>query len=81
MMERAEVQLIAHISFIPELPRWEVRRSRLAVLDNILGGGYFGLVKEGIFLKSDTSDDENQKIPVAVKTLKGTAIKSTSSSN
>lgn len=39
------------------------------MLDNILGGGYFGLVKEGMFMQS--SDLNNQSTRVAVKTLKG----------
>jgi hypothetical protein len=57
------------ITFL-DLPSWEISRARLAVLDIILGGGYFGVVKEGVFMQS-SGDPENQKMPVAVKTLKG----------
>ncbi|CAB4009330.1 fibronectin-like isoform X1, partial [Paramuricea clavata] len=53
-----------------DLPSWEISRARLAVLDIILGGGYFGVVKEGVFMQSLSDDAENQKMPVAVKTLK-----------
>lgn len=41
------------------------------MLDNILGGGYFGLVKEGVYLQSHPGDAEDKHLPVAVKTMKG----------
>ena len=44
----------------------------MAVLDNVLGGGYFGFVKEGVLMESLSNDHEKQKTTVAVKTLKGT---------
>ena len=43
----------------------------MAVLDNILGGGYFGLVKEGVLLQSVSVEQEDEKVSVAVKTLRG----------
>ncbi|XP_028416730.1 angiopoietin-1 receptor-like [Dendronephthya gigantea] len=52
------------------LPPWELNRDRLDVLDNTLGGGYFGLVKEGILRKSFSNYDQHQATQVAVKTLK-----------
>ena len=53
------------------MQKWEINRSRLILLENVLGGGYFGLVKEGMLLKSSTSDLNSEITPVAVKTLKG----------
>ena len=41
------------------------------VLDNVLGGGFFGLVKEGMFMQSLSTGLNCQKMRVAVKTLKG----------
>jgi hypothetical protein len=40
-------------------------------MDNVLGGGHFGFVKEGVLLRESSSpDDGEEKIPVAVKSLK-----------
>lgn len=65
--------LLRYISkwIFSELQNWEINRSRLILLENVLGGGYFGLVKEGMLLKSSLSDLNSEITRVAVKTLKG----------
>ena len=45
---------------------WEIPRERLIISDEKLGGGEFGIVNKGAYLRTD----EN-KLPVAVKRLKG----------
>ena len=55
---------------VEDLPSWEINRACLAVLDNVLGGGHFGFVREGVLMESLSSDQEIQRTTVAVKTLK-----------
>ena len=45
---------------------WEVPRERLVITEEKLGGGEFGIVNKGIYLRKDGSE-----LPVAVKGLKG----------
>ncbi|PFX12870.1 Protein sidekick-2 [Stylophora pistillata] len=45
---------------------WEIPRERLEILETKLGGGEFGVVKKGNYLRVD-----GNKLPVAVKMLKG----------
>lgn len=45
---------------------WEIPRERLEITEESLGGGEFGVVKKGIYLRRN-----GQKLPVAVKMLKG----------
>ncbi len=45
---------------------WEIPRERLLITDEKLGGGEFGTVNKGIYLRTD-----GNKLPVAVKRLKG----------
>ncbi|XP_078348198.1 fibroblast growth factor receptor 4-like [Oculina patagonica] len=44
---------------------WEIARERLVITDEKLGGGEFGTVNKGIYLRTD-----GNKLPVAVKRLK-----------
>ncbi|KAL9955870.1 hypothetical protein ACROYT_G037263 [Oculina patagonica] len=44
---------------------WEIPRDRLVVTAEKLGGGEFGIVNKGIYLRTDGNE-----LPVAVKTLK-----------
>ncbi|XP_022800126.1 fibroblast growth factor receptor 1-like isoform X2 [Stylophora pistillata] len=46
---------------------WEIPRERLEILETKLGGGDFGVVKKGNYLRGD-----GNKLPVAVKMLKDT---------
>ena len=45
---------------------WEISRERLIIIEEKLGGGEFGIVNKGIYLRTD-----GKKLPVAVKMLKG----------
>ena len=45
---------------------WEIPRERLEITEESLGGGEFGVVRKGIYLRRN-----GQKLPVAVKMLKG----------
>lgn len=45
---------------------WQVSRDRLTITEEMLGGGEFGVVKKGIYLRTDGNE-----LPVAVKMLKG----------
>ena len=45
---------------------WEVPRNRLVVTGEKLGGGEFGIVTKGVYSRTD-----GNRLPVAVKTLKG----------
>lgn len=45
---------------------WEIPRERLKITEESLGGGEFGAVKKGIYLRRD-----GKELPVAVKMLKG----------
>ena len=45
---------------------WEIPRERLEITEEKLGGGEFGVVKKGSYIRRD-----DQKLPVAVKMLKG----------
>lgn len=53
------------------LSKWELPRERLTVLSKILGGGYFGIVKEGLYDRcSMVNNEDSLTIQVAIKTLK-----------
>ena len=54
------------ISYIVLLDDWEILRDNLTILEKKLGGGQFGIVKQGLFSK-----DKNESEIVAVKMLKG----------
>lgn len=45
---------------------WEIPRDSIIITQEKLGGGQFGVVKKGIYTRSD-----GLKLPVAVKQLKG----------
>ncbi len=45
---------------------WEIEKHNLTILDKKLGGGHFGVVKEGEY-----KTKENDNLVVAVKMLKG----------
>lgn len=45
---------------------WEIPRERLEILETELGGGEFGVVIKGNYLRGD-----GNKLPVAVKMLRG----------
>lgn len=45
---------------------WEIPRGRLVITEEKLGGGEFGIVNKGIYLRTDGNE-----LPVAVKRLKG----------
>ena len=45
---------------------WEIPRERLTITEQSLGGGEFGVVRKGIYFRRD-----GQKLPVAIKMLKG----------
>ena len=45
---------------------WEISRERLVIIEEKLGGGEFGIVNKGIYFRTD-----GNKLPVAVKMLKG----------
>ena len=45
---------------------WEIPRNRLVITEEKLGGGEFGIVTKGVYLRTDRN-----KLPVAVKRLKG----------
>ena len=61
------LDLTEEISYIVLLEDWEIAPDKLQLLDKKLGGGQFGIVKQGL-LTSGKGDPE----AVAVKTLKGT---------
>ena len=42
----------------------------MVVLGKVLGGGYFGVVKEGIYIRPIINDGEDPDVRVAGKTLK-----------
>lgn len=48
---------------------WEIPRNRLVITDEKLGGGEFGIVNKGVYLRTD-----GHELPVAVKRLKGLNI-------
>ena len=54
------------ISYICVLDDWEIKKDHLTILDRKLGGGYFGIVKKGIYKETG-----NDSLVVAVKMLKG----------
>ena len=56
------------ISYIVLLADWEIAPNTLQVLDRKLGGGQFGIVRQGIYTPETKGDPE----VVAVKVLKGT---------
>ena len=45
---------------------WEIPRDRIIITQEKLGGGQFGVVHKGIYLRTDGNE-----LPVAVKRLKG----------
>ena len=45
---------------------WEIPRDRLTITEHKLGGGEFGIVNKGMYLRTDGNE-----LPVAVKILKG----------
>ncbi|KAJ7373612.1 hypothetical protein OS493_011217 [Desmophyllum pertusum] len=45
---------------------WEIPRDRLTITEEKLGGGEFGIVNKGLYLRTDGNE-----LPVAVKRLKG----------
>ena len=45
---------------------WEIPRNRLVITEEKLGGGEFGIVTKGVYLRTD-----GNQLPVAVKRLKG----------
>ena len=45
---------------------WEIPRNRLVMTEEKLGGGEFGIVTKGVYLRKDGNE-----LPVAVKRLKG----------
>ena len=45
---------------------WQIPREKLEITGEKLGGGEFGIVYKGFYLRRDDS-----KLPVAVKTLRG----------
>lgn len=45
---------------------WEIPQDRLLLTEERLGGGEFGIVTKGIYLRTDGNE-----LPVAVKRLKG----------
>ena len=57
------------MSYICVLDDWEIEKDHLTILDKKLGGGYFGVVKKGIY-----KEKENESLVVAVKMLKGLYI-------
>jgi hypothetical protein len=54
------------ISYICVLDDWEIEKDNITILDKKLGGGYFGVVKKGLY-----KEKENDSVVVAVKMLKG----------
>ncbi|XP_046849314.1 angiopoietin-1 receptor-like isoform X2 [Xenia sp. Carnegie-2017] len=53
-----------------DISRWEIEANQLAIFDHVLGGGQFGVVKEGLLLSKDGPNANNNDIPVAIKTLR-----------
>ena len=50
---------------------WEISRDRLTISNEKLGGGEFGIVNKGVYLRTDGNE-----LPVAVKSLKGLFVSS-----
>lgn len=64
-----ENQVVDHEMYLQTMAldrNWEVPRERLVITEETLGGGEFGIVNKGIYLRKDGSE-----LPVAVKGLKG----------
>lgn len=64
-----ENQVVGHEMYLKTMAldrNWEVPRERLVITEEKLGGGEFGIVNKGIYLRKDGSE-----LPVAVKGLKG----------
>ena len=64
-----ENQVVDHEMYLQTMTLdrdWEVPRERLVITEEKLGGGEFGIVNKGIYLRKDGSE-----LPVAVKGLKG----------
>ena len=60
------LDLPEEVSYIVLLEDWEIAPDKLTILDKKLGGGQFGIVRQGL-LTTGKGDPE----VVAVKTLKG----------
>lgn len=54
------------VSYIVLLDDWEILRENIIILEKKLGGGQFGIVKQGLY-----SSGKNEPELVAVKMLKG----------
>ena len=50
---------------------WEIPRNRLIMSTEKLGGGEFGVVNKGVYIRTD-----GHELPVAVKRLKGLPLRS-----
>ena len=64
-----EVVVVDNETYLDQMEidrNWEIPRERLEILETKLGGGEFGVVKKGNYLRGD-----GNKLPVAVKMLKG----------
>ena len=64
-----EVAVVDNETYLDQMEidrNWEIPRERLEILETKLGGGQFGVVKKGNYLRRD-----GNKLPVAVKMLKG----------
>ncbi|XP_022777655.1 uncharacterized protein LOC111319090, partial [Stylophora pistillata] len=64
-----EVAVVDNETYLDQMEidrNWEIPRERLEILETELGGGEFGVVKKGNYLRGDAN-----KLPVAVKMLKG----------
>ena len=64
-----ENQVIDHEMYLQTMTLdrdWEVPRERLVITEEKLGGGEFGIVNKGVYLRTDGNE-----LPVAVKSLKG----------
>ncbi|XP_022800127.1 macrophage colony-stimulating factor 1 receptor-like isoform X3 [Stylophora pistillata] len=65
-----EVVVVDNETYLDQMEidrNWEIPRERLEILETKLGGGDFGVVKKGNYLRGD-----GNKLPVAVKMLKDT---------
>lgn len=65
-----EVVVVDNETYLDQMEidrNWEIPRERLEILQTKLGGGEFGVVKKGNYLRGD-----GNKLPVAVKMLKDT---------
>lgn len=64
-----ENQVVDHEMYLQGMAvdrNWEIPRGKLVITEEKLGGGEFGIVNKGIYLRTDGNE-----LPVAVKRLKG----------